>query len=88
MTMNDLFDKYVSECIPELQLRSQAWCKQRALEYIDKGEISEGIASMMSDMGKHPETAAPALNSLAVMMLATGQLDSIHEARKFINGYN
>ena len=65
-----------------------AWCKQRALEYIDKGDIQEGITSMMSDMGKHEETAAPALTQLAMMMLVSGQLNSVHEARKFINGYN
>lgn len=65
-----------------------AWCKQRALEYIDKGDINEGIASMMSDMNKHDETRSPALQQLAAMMLLTGQLNSVHEARKFINGYN
>jgi hypothetical protein len=65
-----------------------AWCKQRALEYIDRGEIQEGITSMMSDMNKHEETRAPALDKLALMMLMSGQLNSVHEARKFINGYN
>jgi len=65
-----------------------AWCKQRALEYIDRGDIQNGITSMMSDMNKHEETRAPALDQLALMMLMSGNLNSVHEARKFINGYN
>lgn len=65
-----------------------AWCKQRALEYIDKGQIKEGITSMMSDMSKHDETKSPALDQLALMMLVSGHLNSVYEARKFINGYN
>ncbi len=36
-----------------------AWCKQRALEYIDRGQINEGLTSMMSDMSKHPRTGKP-----------------------------
>lgn len=64
------------------------WCKERALEYIDKGDIQEGIASMLSDMRKHEETKSPTLDQLAMMMLMSGQLNSIPKAREFINGYN
>ena len=64
-----------------------AWCKRRALEYIDRGQINEGITSMMSDMRKHEETAGSGLEQLAMMMLMSGNLNSVHEARKFINGY-
>lgn len=32
-----------------------AWAKQRALEYVDRGELGYAIASMFSDLGKHPE---------------------------------
>lgn len=65
-----------------------AWCKKRALEYVDMGDISQAIASMCSDLGKHPETASPVAIQLAVMMLTSGQLRTPDEARKFINGYN
>ena len=65
-----------------------AWCKQRALEYIDKGEIQEGIASMISDTHKHAETASSICDMLAMQFLMSGQVNSIPEARKFINGYN
>lgn len=32
-----------------------AWAKQRALEYCDEGEINSALASMLSDLHKHPE---------------------------------
>ena len=32
------------------------WCKQRAREYLDRGELANAVASMGSDMDKHPET--------------------------------
>ena len=33
-----------------------AWCKRRALEYLDAGDGDQAITSMMSDLNKHPET--------------------------------
>lgn len=65
-----------------------AWCKKRALEYIERGQINEGLTSMMSDMSKHPETACPALDTLTVRLMVIGALSSPDEARKHINGYN
>ncbi len=35
-----------------------AWCKGRALQYLDRGDYGQAIASMGSDLGKHEETAA------------------------------
>jgi hypothetical protein len=32
------------------------FCKQRAREYLDRGELAEAVASMGSDMDNHPET--------------------------------
>lgn len=65
-----------------------AWCKQRALEYIDRGQINEGLTSMMSDMNKHDETRAPALDQLTVGLMMIGALSTREAARKHINGYN
>lgn len=65
-----------------------AWCKQRALEYIDRGQINEGLTSMMSDMSKHPETASPALDQLTVGLMMVGALSTREEARRHINGFN
>lgn len=34
-----------------------AWCKQRALGYLDRGDLVNALTSFRSDMGKHPDTA-------------------------------
>ena len=31
------------------------WCKERAREYLDAGDLSNAVASMGSDLKKHPE---------------------------------
>jgi hypothetical protein len=50
-----------------------AWCKRRALEYVDADNLSHAVASMASDLKTHPDTDNPALNGLAMigMMYAT-----------------
>ena len=35
------------------------WCKDRALEYVKLGDLDNAIASMQSDLTKHPETNTP-----------------------------
>ena len=30
-----------------------AWCKKRALEYVERGNCHEAVSSMLSDLGKH-----------------------------------
>lgn len=59
------------------------WCKKRALEYCDMGDMNQAMPSMGSDLGKHPET-----QGLGMMMLMGGHLNSQSEMRKFIEGFN
>src|SRR6476660_9902729 len=33
-----------------------AWCKRRALEYVDAGDLTRAVASMTSDLKTHPDT--------------------------------
>lgn len=33
-----------------------AWAKKRALEYVDAGDLANAVASMGSDLQKHPHT--------------------------------
>lgn len=48
-----------------------AWCKQRAIEYLDNGNPSDAIRSMLSDLSKHPETAHhPSIKLLANHIVA------------------
>lgn len=65
-----------------------AWCKQRALEYVDHGDLTNAWASMASDLTKHPETEKHAAITLGTMMLMSGHLSTAPEMRKFINGFN
>lgn len=64
------------------------WCKKRANEYLDRGDIQNAYGSMASDLNKHPETEGHAAISLGMMMMMSGHLSSEHEMRKFIDGFN
>ena len=65
-----------------------AWCKARALELVDSGDNNQALASMTSDLNKHPETAKHPACEMGMMMLMGGQLSTAAEMRKFIEGFN
>jgi hypothetical protein len=44
-----------------------AWCKERALAYLDHGDLVNALASMASDMRKHPETDTRTTTTLLSM---------------------
>jgi len=58
------------------------WCKERAFEYLDRGDIPGAVASFVSDMGKNDETA----NHPAMEMLFFHSRES--DIRRFIEGFN
>lgn len=64
------------------------WCKKRANQYLDNGEVQNAITSMLSDLCKHDETKNIAEGPMAMVgiLVATGG-DKI-EARHFIDGFN
>lgn len=64
------------------------WCKRRAIEYVDAGDLDQAFASMGSDLGKHDETRNHSGIELGMMMLMGGHLKSPSEMRKFIEGFN
>lgn len=64
------------------------WCKDRALEYCDQGDLPSALASMGSDLAKHPETADHAAIKLGLMLLMSGNLNTPAKMREFINGFN
>ena len=64
------------------------WCKFRAFEYCDKGEIENGAISFLSDMSKHDETKNHPAIGLMVIMLGNGGISTETEIRKFIDGFN
>src|SRR5262249_1375543 len=62
------------------------WCKDRALEYLDEGNLASAIASMTSDLTKHPETAVipSALTVVAVTYILNHDYAG---ARNWITGF-
>ena len=65
-----------------------AWCKQRALEYVEAGNLADAYTSMASDLGKHLETENHPAIGLGVGLLFAGDLDTAEKMRKFIEGFN
>ena len=64
------------------------WCKKRALEYVAADQIYNAYASMISDLGKHPELAGHPAIMLGVQLMAMGELSTQSQMRKFIDGFN
>ena len=67
------------------------WCKDRAMEYVNEGDLLQAVTSMMSDMGKHPETKESATGALAALgMLAMQQAQSGDREGvvRYITGFN
>ncbi len=63
------------------------WCKKRALEYVEKGELQNAFNSMVSDLGKHSETAV--WYDKVGMVLAIDECpDMPRGIREFIEGFN
>ena len=66
------------------------FCKQRAMEYVNSGDLLEAVTSMMSDLTKHPETASTgtalaALGMMACMQAQQGDRDAV---TRYIQGFN
>jgi hypothetical protein len=62
-----------------------AWCKRRALEYLDDGDVVNAIASMSSDLGKHPGTETAA--GLLMIGMTHAAARDVAGARRWIEGF-
>lgn len=65
-----------------------AWCKKRALEYCDRGEFSQALASMGSDLNSHDQTRDHAGLSIGLLLMMAGDLNTEPKMRRFIEGFN
>jgi hypothetical protein len=65
-----------------------AWCKQRALECVDRGDVQGAFASMASDLNKHKGTANHIGLQLGLLQMMGGMLSTRDEMRRFIEGFN
>lgn len=64
------------------------FCKQRALEYVDAGNLPGAFSSFNSDMLKHEETANHSALQLGMMLMLAGHLSTATQMRNYINGFN
>lgn len=87
----------MSESTPPTETRAEhlQWCKERALKELDfypdvREACRNALASMGSDLGKHPETRGHSGIQLGFMMLMSDQREAHDKAamRKFIEGFN
>lgn len=65
-----------------------AWCKQRANEYLDEGNVVAAVASMLSDLSKHDGTRIPKGSILLSYGVLVAQKNDPREAKRFIDGFN
>jgi len=64
------------------------WCKERALQYLNSGDINNAVTSMLSDLRKHPQTETHCGIQMGTMMMMAGLLKTENDVRKFIEGFN
>jgi hypothetical protein len=62
------------------------WCKERAREYLNEGDLQQAVASMLSDLTKHPDTqnVGRGTGMLGIMCAANGDNEGV---RRFIEGF-
>jgi hypothetical protein len=65
-----------------------AWCKKRAHEYLDRGDIANGVTSMISDLSKHPETRLAEGSPLGMLGIMAVMQKDHHGAVRFVDGFN
>jgi hypothetical protein len=65
------------------------WCKQRAREYLDRGELADAVASMGSDMDKHPETrmAGEKMGMLMYVAMIRITAGAARGVREWVEGF-
>jgi hypothetical protein len=65
------------------------WCKQRAREYLDRGDLANAVASMGGDMDKHPETrmAGEKMGTLIYVAMFRITEGDVQGVREWIEGF-
>lgn len=65
-----------------------AWAKKRAHEYVDIGELDNAIASMGSDLQKHPDWSSDVVGPLCVIAVFFEKKNGPDAVRRWIDGFN
>ena len=61
-----------------------AWAKQRAFAELEGGSAVNAVASMVSDLGKHPETTGL---TLVALMTSLGS-STTEDVKRWIEGFH
>ncbi len=69
------------------RMEHMSWCKSRALAYLPDSPV-EAITSMLSDLGKHPETKGIPEGPLGMIALSVMMGGNPNDAKRFIEGFN
>jgi hypothetical protein len=64
------------------------WCKKRALEYCEIGDVTQALASMASDLNKHPDTKGHAGAILGLQLIMSGGLNTPAKMAEFIRRFH
>jgi len=71
---------------PRSYAEHMAWCKKRALEYLDKGDLQNAIASLASDLNKHPDTR-PHVHFVVMLGMQAILDHDVGGVRRLIEGF-
>lgn len=50
-----------------------AWCRRRATEYVEAGQLQEAVAGLLSDLQKHPATLHHKIPTVAMQGFVAAQ---------------
>jgi hypothetical protein len=64
-----------------------AWAKERALAYLP-ADPQQAFDSIVSDLGKHPETEGHRGLDLGMRLLLNGQMNDPEKMREWIAGFH
>lgn len=64
------------------------WAKDRALQYIERGEATKAWASMISDLHKHPELESHVGLDIGTQMVVAGLLRTPEQFKRWIEDFN
>lgn len=64
-----------------------AWCKSRALAYVDAGDLPSAVASMSSDLGAYDETRDLVQNPFLMAAGLSAAMAGAAETRHWIEGF-
>jgi hypothetical protein len=62
------------------------WAVKRAIEYIELGNAGDAMASLVSDLGKHPDTSKIMTRDLQFLLCGEILTGGLAGVRRFIEG--